>query len=420
MQMVEVTGIGLDVCWEKLGIYIGVMQYRMFEEISQNKENGCYLSLDSVADCSKERSRNPTPGIQLQAKEFDLMAAVGDLDEIEEVNAKCILMANLQQASTSGTQTDNALVYDSDGSAELHDTIYEKDKLRAQLFDKVSEQRDITKGVDNSANTRRPQPRSNTKNDRVPSASKSSCIKNKEVEVEEHHRNLLLSKNKKHMSSECNNVKLAIRNDKYEVICAMGKQCLITSNHDVCVLHYMNGMNSRNTKQHANVLNVANQKKHKTKVRKSKKLGYKERPASPMPSKPRSCLRNLKLLINFVWKFLGTVCFGNDYVAAILGYGDLQWGNILITRVYSVVGLGHNLFSVGQFYDLDLDVAFRRNTCFVKNLEGVNLLKGNRKTFTPSISIKWPLHLQFASWLVLLLPSHGYGINVYPTSTSTL
>ncbi|GKD21279.1 hypothetical protein Tco_1222982 [Tanacetum coccineum] len=42
-------------------------------------------------------------GIQLQAEEFDLMAAAADLDEIEEVNANCILMANLQQASTSGT-----------------------------------------------------------------------------------------------------------------------------------------------------------------------------------------------------------------------------------------------------------------------------------------------------------------------------
>ncbi|GKA03807.1 hypothetical protein Tco_0676588, partial [Tanacetum coccineum] len=42
---------------------------------------------------------------------------------------------------------------------------------------------------------------------------------------------------------------------------------------------------------------------------------------------------NLKLLINFVWKFLGTVRFGNDHVAAILGFGDLQWGNILITKV---------------------------------------------------------------------------------------
>nr|GEZ52973.1 hypothetical protein [Tanacetum cinerariifolium] len=60
-------------------------------------------------------------GIQLQAEEYDLMAAAADLDEIEEVNANCILMANLQQASTSGTQTDSALVYDTDGSAEVHE-----------------------------------------------------------------------------------------------------------------------------------------------------------------------------------------------------------------------------------------------------------------------------------------------------------
>nr|GFB19442.1 hypothetical protein [Tanacetum cinerariifolium] len=59
-------------------------------------------------------------GIQLQAEEFDLMAAAADLDEIEEVNANCILMANLQQASASGTQTEKAHVFDSDGSAEVH------------------------------------------------------------------------------------------------------------------------------------------------------------------------------------------------------------------------------------------------------------------------------------------------------------
>ncbi|GKC36488.1 hypothetical protein Tco_1048872 [Tanacetum coccineum] len=65
-------------------------------------------------------------------------------------------------------------------------------------------------GVDITTKTRRPQPSSNTKNDRVPSASKSSRIKNKEVEVADNPRNLLFSKNKKHMSSECNNIKLAI------------------------------------------------------------------------------------------------------------------------------------------------------------------------------------------------------------------
>nr|GEZ77119.1 hypothetical protein [Tanacetum cinerariifolium] len=57
-------------------------------------------------------------GIQLQAEEYDLMAVAASLDEIKEVNANCILMADLQQASTSGTQTNSAPVYDSDGSAE--------------------------------------------------------------------------------------------------------------------------------------------------------------------------------------------------------------------------------------------------------------------------------------------------------------
>nr|GEX53867.1 2-hydroxyisoflavanone dehydratase-like [Tanacetum cinerariifolium] len=121
-----------------------------------------------------------------------------------------------------------------------------------------------SKEVDNNK-TRRPQPWRNTKHDRVPSASKSSRSKNKEAEVEEHHMNLLLSKNNKHISS-------------------------------ACYFRHMTG--------------------------------------------------NLKLLINFVWKFMGTVRFGNDHVAAILGFGDLQWGNFLITRVYFVEGLGHNLFSL--------------------------------------------------------------------------
>nr|GEZ11204.1 retrovirus-related Pol polyprotein from transposon TNT 1-94 [Tanacetum cinerariifolium] len=104
-------------------------------------------------------------------------------------------------------------------------------------------------------------------------------------------------------------------------------------------------------------------------------------------TKVPSTVRNLKLLINFVWKFLGTVRFENDHVAAILGFGDLQWGNILISKVYFVEGLGHNLFSVGQFCDLDLEVAFRRDACFIRNLEGVDLLKGDRSTNLYTINL---------------------------------
>ncbi|GJZ55698.1 retrovirus-related pol polyprotein from transposon TNT 1-94 [Tanacetum coccineum] len=72
-----------------------------------------------------------------------------------------------------------------------------------------------------------------------------------------------------------------------------------------------------------------------------------------------------------------TVKFGNDHMAKILGYGDYHIGNVTISRVYYVEGLGHNLFFVGQFCDSNLEVAFRQHTCFIRNLEGVNLLTGS-------------------------------------------
>nr|GFC39275.1 integrase, catalytic region, zinc finger, CCHC-type, peptidase aspartic, catalytic [Tanacetum cinerariifolium] len=96
---------------------------------------------------------------------------------------------------------------------------------------------------------------------------------------------------------------------------------------------------------------------------------------------------------------MGIVRFRNDHVAAILGFGDLQWGNILTTRVYFVEGLGHNLFLVGQFYDYDLEVAFRRNACFVRNLEGVDLLKGDRSTNLYTIN----LHEMASASLICLM-----------------
>nr|GEZ01381.1 hypothetical protein [Tanacetum cinerariifolium] len=309
---------------------------------------------------------------------------------------------------------------------ELKNTIYENVKLRAQLFKKVSVQKDNTRGtsintkfakqsilgkppmlgmfkinffktsreekhmpnnvrasvrtkpinvsqppvitkkvvnsdsnglsstvVDNTK-TRRPSPRSNTKNDRVPSVSKSSQSKNKEVEVEEHHRKLLLSKNKKHMSSECNNVKLATQNVYFKVVCAMCKQCLISVNHDECLLNYVNDMNSRGKKQTANVSIKEKQQKRKPKVIQICLWCIDSGCSKHMNG-------NQNLLINFVWKFMGTVRFGNDHVAAILG----------------------------QFCDSDLEVAFRRNSCFVRNLKGVDLLKGDRSSNLYTINLHY-------------------------------
>ncbi|GJT08207.1 retrovirus-related pol polyprotein from transposon TNT 1-94 [Tanacetum coccineum] len=93
------------------------------------------------------------------------------------------------------------------------------------------------------------------------------------------------------------------------------------------------------------------------------------------------------LLKIFIEKFMGTVRFGNDNFAAIIGYGDYIQGNITICHVYYVEGLEHNLFSVGQFCDRDLEVAFRSNTCYVRNLEGDDLLTGDRESNLYTISI---------------------------------
>ncbi|GJT94552.1 hypothetical protein Tco_1090070 [Tanacetum coccineum] len=68
----------------------------------------------------------------------------------------------------------------------------------------------------------------------------------------------------------------------------------------------------------------------------------------------------------------------NDHMAKILGYGDYHIGNVMISRVYYVEGLGQNLFYVGQFSNLNLEVAFCQHTCFIRNLEGVDLLTGSR------------------------------------------
>nr|GEV62248.1 hypothetical protein [Tanacetum cinerariifolium] len=97
---------------------------------------------------------------------------------------------------------------------------------------------------------------------------------------------------------------------------------------------------------------------------------------------------NLKLLYDFVEKFLGIVCFGNDQFAPILGYGDLVQGNVMINTVYYVEGLNHNLFSVGQFCDADLEVAFRKSTGFVRDLQGNDLLTSNRGSDLYTISLQ--------------------------------
>ncbi|GKA54918.1 hypothetical protein Tco_0753867 [Tanacetum coccineum] len=91
------------------------------------------------------------------------------------------------------------------------------------------------------------------------------------------------------------------------------------------------------------------------------------------------------LLRNFIEKFMGTVRFGNDNFAAITGYGDYIQGNITICHVYYVEGLGHNLFSVGQFCDGYLNWLFVPRHVLRRNLEGTMTLLTERREFALDI-----------------------------------
>ncbi|GJU70685.1 retrovirus-related pol polyprotein from transposon TNT 1-94 [Tanacetum coccineum] len=121
-------------------------------------------------------------------------------------------------------------------------------------------------------------------------------------------------------------------------------------------------------------------------------LGNASRTANILEHKTPRCstVSNTPLSSNSLaaQKFLGTVKFGNDQIALILGYGDLVQGTITIKRVYYVEGLNHNLFSVGQFCDANLEVAFWKSTCYNRDLKGNDLLKGSRGTNLYSITLQ--------------------------------
>nr|GEX46923.1 integrase, catalytic region, zinc finger, CCHC-type, peptidase aspartic, catalytic [Tanacetum cinerariifolium] len=213
------------------------------------------------------------------------------------------------------------------------------------------------------------QPQGNTKKDRI-QQTQSRAKKNK---LEDHPRIVRPSLHNKTSVvntiaiSSVPNFKLNVNSD---LKCATCNGCLFFDNHDSCVLKFINYVNARVKSKSAKkpVVQIV--------------FWYLDSGCS------KHMTRDHSQLINFVQKFLGTVKFGNDHVAKIMGYGDYKIGNVTISRVYFVEGLGHNLFSVGQFCDSDLEVAFRQHTCFIRNLDGVDLLTGSRGNNLYTLSLK--------------------------------
>ncbi|GJV66709.1 retrovirus-related pol polyprotein from transposon TNT 1-94 [Tanacetum coccineum] len=205
-------------------------------------------------------------------------------------------------------------------------------------------------------------------------------------------------------------VKHSLLNANSEPICATCKKYLFDGVHDMCFLDFVKNVNNcaKSAKKHKKeniwkptgyvftevglkwkptgvTFTIVGNLCHLTRITSANVvqivLWYLDSGCSKYMTGNRS------QLMNFVSKFLGTVRFGNDHIARIMGYGDYQLGNVTISRVYYVEGLGHNLFSVGQFCDGDLEVAFQKNTFFIRNLERVDLLSGSRDTNLYTISL---------------------------------
>ncbi|GJZ96611.1 retrovirus-related pol polyprotein from transposon TNT 1-94 [Tanacetum coccineum] len=297
-------------------------------------------------------------------------------------------------------------------------------------------------GVKPSTSASGSQPSGNTKKYKILQTQSSNQMN----KLEAHPRKVKSSlKNKDHVVAPkgTTHVQHSKLNANSELKCVKCNGCMLSDNHDLCVLDYINNVNA-----HSKSKSVKKQRKIKVWKPTGKiftTIGYIWRPtgqtftvvgnvcpltritttteaplrkpvvldnetSKPVVTlvysrKPRNSKTNVPVskskvvqivlwyldsgcskhmtrdrsqLTNFVNKFLGTVKFRNDHVAKILGYGDYQIGNVTISRVYYVEGLGHNLFSVGQFCDSNLEVAFRQHTCFIRNLEGVDLLTGSR------------------------------------------
>ncbi|GJT22197.1 retrovirus-related pol polyprotein from transposon TNT 1-94 [Tanacetum coccineum] len=260
-------------------------------------------------------------------------------------------------------------------------------------------------------------PSGNTKNDRI-SRTPSSNEKNK-VEVQSRKVKSSLNKRNSDSKNVCNeHVKHPVKGAK--ALCSVCNECLFDANHAMCLIDHVNSMNVRAKSGFLKFVSDMNASSKSKSVKKAKKkeewkstgnvftkIRYNWRSTGrtftlvgnaypltrikatnkvslrePIPLEiaksvifnktepgtsrgsntsvaPSSPSINLKL----------TVKFGNDQIAKIIGYGGYQIGNIIISRVYYVEELGHNLFFIGQFCDSDLEVAFQKHTCFVLNLE---------------------------------------------------
>nr|GEY87257.1 integrase, catalytic region, zinc finger, CCHC-type, peptidase aspartic, catalytic [Tanacetum cinerariifolium] len=207
----------------------------------------------------------------------------------------------------------------------------------------------------------------------------------KEKRVEDHHMNL----NKQNHVDSHLNVKRTGFVLNLNTVFNECNESLFFANHDNCVVRNLKSVNLKTPTTKHNVKTT--KKVWKAKVVTVRFTDYKLSNRKAGSKGISGCSRRMtgdrSKLTNYVDKFIGTVRFENDQFAVIVGYGDYKLGNTIISRVYYVEGLSHNLFSVRQFCDGGLEVAFRQHTCHIRNNDMVDLLQGLRTTNLYSISL---------------------------------
>ncbi|GKC53062.1 hypothetical protein Tco_1075807, partial [Tanacetum coccineum] len=209
-------------------------------------------------------------------------------------------------------------------------------------------------------------PSSNIKNNRI-TLSPSSNQKNK---VQDHSRKVKSSLNKMNSGSEpVSNalVKHSMRNAKFESICTMCNKCLFDANHDMCIIDYVNDVNVRRTftivRNRCPLTRITSTKVVPTKETSTKSIAkptqgilvYSRRPKATRSVGSSSKVKIVEsktsnskepkqswgsTISDVLSSSLSDCRFGNDHIAKIMGYGDYQMGNVTISRVYYMEGLG--------------------------------------------------------------------------------
>nr|GFA70207.1 integrase, catalytic region, zinc finger, CCHC-type, peptidase aspartic, catalytic [Tanacetum cinerariifolium] len=355
---------------------------------------GVYTELDEVTNlqCDYLELLGKCKGLEIELSKSKMMSKSFESVQKHAIN----LELELQQCKEKIKNDMSFKVNKSKDFCKERKQYFKIQDLKAQLQDKG-----IAIRVIPSTSVSRPHLKSNPIEDRVLRNNSHG----KKQEVEDHRRNVKLPKNKKSVTAFNDSLNAKTLNVKS--VSAICDKDVLRDKQYMCVLESVAKPIKRTVASESNKKPRNFTRKIYEHVRKTCSWWYPKLTPSGYIWKPKSRTKNLveiflfivnsgcskhmtgnlKLLINFVEKFLGMVKFGNDQIAPILGYGDLVQGAVKIKRVYYVEGLNQNLFSVGQFCDADLEVVFRKSTCFICDLKGNDLLTGSRGTDLYSITL---------------------------------